>query len=48
MIPVCDEGCKNVYFVEVRKVEGQKPPGHTVTSLQPCIKPTISVNLASH
>ena len=27
---LCDEDSKNVYFVEVRKVEGQKPHGHTV------------------
>ena len=28
-ILLCDEGSKNVYFVEIRKIEGQKPPGHT-------------------
>ena len=27
---LCDEGSKNVHLVEVRKVEGQNPPGHTV------------------
>ena len=30
---LCDEGSKNVYFVQVRKVEGQKTTGHTVLSL---------------
>ena len=29
-----NEGSKNVYFVEVRKVEGQNPPGHTVSMFE--------------
>ena len=28
---LCDEGSKNACFVEVRKVEGRKTPGHTVS-----------------
>ena len=27
---LCAEGSKNLYFAEVRKVKGQKHPGHTV------------------
>ena len=26
----CHEGSKNVYFIEVRNLEGQNHPGHTV------------------
>ena len=26
----CHEGSKNVYFIQVRNLEGQNHPGHTV------------------
>ena len=29
----CHECSKNVYFIEVRNLEGQNHPGHTVISL---------------
>ena len=28
--PSCHEGSKNVYFIEVRNLEGQNHPGHIV------------------
>ena len=28
----CHEGSKNVYFIQVRNLEGQNHPGHTVSN----------------
>ena len=31
---LCTEGSKNVYFIKVKKIEGKKTPGHTVSSIK--------------